>query len=292
MIISASRRTDIPAFHSEWFYNRIKEEYVITKNPMNAKQIKKVSLSKKDVDCIVFWTKNPQPMLEQLNLLDGYNYYFHYTITGYDSEIEPNLPTLEARIDTLKKLSAKIGPDKIIWRYDPILLTDKIDIDFHVAHFEKIANEIQPYVSKCIISFLDAYPSNQKRLEDRKIFVLNDQDIIDVACRFSEIAYKNNLIIETCSEGYTLEAYGICHGKCIDAKFITNVFKIELSVTKDKNQRSNCGCAQSIDIGAYSTCLHHCVYCYATHKNSNYNKCIPFSPILCGQIPDDIIDTL
>ena len=292
MIISASRRTDIPAFHSEWFFNRLIEGYVITKNPMNAKQMKKVSLHKEDVDCIVFWTKNPQPMLSGLEALLGYNYYFHYTLTGYSSEIERNLPALSERLKTLKELSAKIGADKIIWRYDPIILTDQIDVDFHVAHFEKMAKEIQPYVSKCIISFLDAYPSNQKRLEMHNIFVLSDQDIVKLSQKFTKIAYDNNLIIETCSEGYALETFGICHGKCIDAKYISSVFDIEISPVKDKNQRENCGCNKSIDIGAYSTCKHDCVYCYATHKTSNIHKCMPYSPILCGQVPDEIIESL
>ncbi len=290
MIISASRRTDIPAFHSEWFFNRLKEGYIITKNPMNSKQIKKVSLHKEDVDCFVFWTKNPEPMIDSLEELNGYNYYFQFTITGYPVDIEPKLPPLHKRIETLKKLSAMIGPKRIIWRYDPIILSDKIDLDFHVVHFEEMARKIQPYVSKCTISFLDAYPSNQKRLEKNNVKVLDDQQIHQLASKFSEIAFQNNLIIETCSEGYALESIGICHAKCIDAKYINKLFDIDVTAQKDKNQRTNCGCVKSVDIGAYSTCLHNCVYCYAQHKTSNYDKCIPYSPILCGQIPDDIIE--
>ena len=134
--------------------------------------------------------------------------------------------------------------------------------------------------------------SNQKRLGMHNIFVLSDQDIVKLSQKFTKIAYDNNLIIETCSEGYALETYGICHGKCIDAKYISSVFDIEISPVKDKNQRENCGCNKSIDIGAYSTCKHDCVYCYATHKTSNIHKCMPYSPILCGQVPDEIIESL
>jgi hypothetical protein len=157
MIISASRRTDIPAYYSEWFINRLKEKYVLVRNPLNAQQIGRVSLSPDAVDCIVFWTKNPGPMLDRLGKLKDYNYYFQFTLTPYGKGVEANLPSKSALTDTFKRLSDIIGREKVVWRYDPIIISNKYDIGYHEKYFDIIANGIKDHTEKCTISFLDFY---------------------------------------------------------------------------------------------------------------------------------------
>jgi hypothetical protein len=168
MIISCSRRTDVPAFYSDWFFNRLSEGYVLVLNPMNARQVRNVSLALPDVDCIVFWTKNPAPMLDRLHLLKDYPKYFQFTLTPYDRDVEPNLPPKSELIDTLLRLSDKIGKKRIIWRYDPVLLTDKISIDYHVDHFGDLAKRLSGYTERCVISFIDMYRHIQLLLRQRK----------------------------------------------------------------------------------------------------------------------------
>ena len=136
MIISASRRTDIPAFYSDWFFNRIKEGYVLVRNPMNAHQISKISLSADVIDCIVFWTKNPRPMINRLDELKDYNYYFQFTLNSYAKDIEPNVPSKDKEIiKSFRELSEKIGKDRVVWRYDPILINDNYSVDHHIKYF-------------------------------------------------------------------------------------------------------------------------------------------------------------
>ena len=149
MILSASRRTDIPNYYSEWFYNRIKDGYLYVRNPMNAHQISKIALSPEVVDCIVFWTKNPEPMFSRLEELDAYQYYFQFTLTGFGSDMERNVPhKKEHMIPIFQKLAGKIGREKVIWRYDPIIFTDKYTPEYHLKAFGQIAGELHGYTSK------------------------------------------------------------------------------------------------------------------------------------------------
>jgi len=173
MIISVSRRTDIPAFYSDWFFKRLEEGFVLVRNPMNPQQVSKVSLSKAVVDCFVFWTKNPKSMLEKLPLLAGYDYYFQFTLNPYDQEIEVNLPKKAEIIKTFIELSNLIGKDRVIWRYDPILLTDKITIGDHLEYFNILAGQLGDYTRKCVISFLDQYQKNGAKYQLFKSTIFN-----------------------------------------------------------------------------------------------------------------------
>ena len=156
MIISASRRTDIPSHYADWFYNRIKEGYVCVRNPMNVHQISRIPLSPDVIDGIVFWTKNPRPMMDRLDLLRDYMYYFQFTINSYGQDIEANIPSKnDIIIPTFRELSDMIGCERVIWRYDPILLTKKYSIDYHIRYFEEIAKRLSGYTEKCIISLVD-----------------------------------------------------------------------------------------------------------------------------------------
>lgn len=295
MIISASRRTDIPTYYSEWFLNRIREGYVCVRNPMNIHQISKVSLDPSVVDGIVFWTKNPIPMMKRLDELKDYTYYFQFTVNPYGQDVEQNLPSKRnVIIPAFQELSKIIGPERIIWRYDPILLTQKHSIDWHTQCFEYMAKALSGYTRKCIISFLDLYKNTQNNTKNLGLLPLEEREMVEIAQHFSEIAQKNGLVLESCSEAIELDKYGIQHGHCIDCNLFEELLGCRLDLDKDKNQRLECGCVASIDIGMYNTCKNHCLYCYANYSQTtvdkNHSAHDPNSPLISGNImPDDVI---
>lgn len=295
MIISASRRTDIPTYYSEWFFNRIKEGFVYVRNPMNIHQISKISLSPEVVDGIVFWTKNPVPMLDKLDRLEDYAYYFQFTVNSYAKDIEANIPSKnDIIVPAFIELSRKIGPEKVIWRYDPIMLTSKYSIDYHVNYFNELAKRLSGYTHKCVISFVDFYRNTQTHLKDLNILPLGENEMYELAERLVEIARKNNLIVESCAEKINLDQFGIQHGHCIDCNLLERISNCKMDLSKDKNQRPECGCMESIDIGAYNTCKNGCKYCYANFSQTTVNKNTglhnPYSPLLFGEVsPEDKI---
>jgi len=291
MIVSASRRTDIPAFYSDWFFNRVKEGFVFVRNPMNIKQISKVSLSPDVVDCIVFWSKNPKEMIPSLNKLNGYNYYFQFTLNSYDQDIETNLPDKTEIIDTFKKLSDKLGPHRVIWRYDPILINEKYTIPYHIENFNKIATALKSYSEKVTISFIDFYSKTERNMSELEIEKNNFEIIYSIAEQLAVIAQENSFVIDTCAEDIDLSKYGITHAKCIDDNLIKRIIGCPIDIKKDKTQRLECGCVASIDIGAYNTCSHGCLYCYANDNHSvvarNIQKHNKNSPLLIGEYPEE-----
>ncbi|MGI6093042.1 MAG: DUF1848 domain-containing protein [Veillonellaceae bacterium] len=288
MILSVSRRTDIPAFYSDWFFKRLKAGYVLVRNPVNFQQVSKVILSPEVIDCIVFWTKNPVPILDKLELLAEYDFYFQITITPYNEKIEANVLAKPAVIEAFKQLSAIIGKERTIWRYDPIILTDELDFEYHSRKFEAIANALQGRTDRCIISFLDLYKKAERNMSNIPLKPINVQLMLEIGGRFKNIASKYGLIIQTCSELVDLSSVGIEHGKCIDDCLIARIIGQELRLDKDKNQRTMCGCAASVDIGAYNTCKHGCLYCYANFSanavKNNLLKHDPNSPMLSGNL--------
>jgi hypothetical protein len=286
MILSVSRRTDIPAFYSEWFCNRLKDGFVHIQNPMNANQISEVKLSPGIVDCIVFWTKNPKPLMERLDYIDslGYKYYFQFTITPYDNSIEKGLGNKREIINTFNILSEKIGKEKVIWRYDPIIINEQFTIEFHVRSFEQMAKKVANYTNECIISFVDPYRKTKANMKGIFLREVTENEMNIIADEFSQIAKKHNLILKTCAEKIDLDKYGIEHASCIDRNKIEKIIKCKLKSTLKKDaQRMECGCVECIDIGAYNTCKNGCIYCYATvNENSvisNVSKHDPFSPL-------------
>lgn len=285
MIISASRRTDIPSFYPEWFFNRIREKYVLVPNPFNPRQVSRIQLTPEVVDCIVFWTKNPAPLLKRLSGLKDFNYYFQYTITPYTTEIEHHLPDLRQRIETFRCLSDLIGREKVIWRYDPILVNEKYTLDFHKSAFAYIASRLAGYTEKCMLGFIDHY---------KHILTATNQLHIGSPCptdiREMALAFKQNLPsdmqLNTCTVKNDLSEVGIPAGKCIDKELIEKITGYPISARKDRNQRDVCCCIESIDIGTYDTCLNGCIYCYANtakHKPlRNIKLHDPQSPKLVG----------
>ena len=294
MILSVSRRTDIPSFYSEWFFNRLKEGFALVRNPMNFRQVSRVSLDPSVIDCIVFWTKDPSKLLANLELLADYHYYFQITITGYEQIIEPNLPPTEEIVDSFKRLAEKIGTKRVIWRYDPIILTRDLDINFHMANFTSLAAALGGSSDRCVISFLDLYKKTAHKMKKFGTSTISKSAMEEVAGHLVKEANHYGLSLETCSEEIDLDSLGIRHGKCIDPELISEITGQRLDVPKDPNQRQACGCARSVDLGAYNTCLHGCMYCYANYNEKAVKKQSalhnPSSPLLVGDIePNDKI---
>lgn len=267
MIISASRRTDIPTYYSEWFFSRIKEGHVLVRNPMNPRQVSKTDLSPDVVDCIVFWTKNPKPMLKKLALLKDYHYYFQFTLTSYGKDVEENVPLKsDEMVDTFKRLSDAIGRERVIWRYDPIFLSDQYTMEYHMEYFEKLARQLKDYTKTCTISFMDDYIKIQRNVAPLKIQPMSRAQQLQLAESIAQTAHQNGLRVDTCAEDIDLSKFGVAHASCIDGKLIERIIGCPIVVEKDKNQRPACGCAASIDIGAYNTCQNGCKYCYANQS--------------------------
>lgn len=292
MILSASRRTDIPNYYSEWFFNRIRAGFVYVRNPMNPHQVSRIEITPDVVDCIVFWTKNPEPMLGRLEELASYDYYFQFTLTGYGKDMESNVPhKKEKMLPVFQALSDKIGSKRVIWRYDPIIFTKKYTPQYHLKAFEQIAAALKGYTEKCIISFVDTYAKNKKELELLGAYEIDKSELVEFARSLSQIAEKNEMKVGSCAESMDLTECGIEHNSCIDKALIENIIGCKLKAEKDKNQRPECGCMESVEIGTYNTCRNGCKYCYANHsKESVIRNCAkynPESPLLCGELTEN-----
>lgn len=295
MIISASRRTDIPTYYSAWLFNRILDGYVYVRNPMSYHQVGKIILSPAVVDGIVFWTKNPIPMLRRLNELEKYNFYFQFTLNPYGKDVEPNIPSKkEYIIPAFIELSKIIGRERVIWRYDPILFNDHYTMEYHRKYFRKLASLLSNYTEKCTVSFLDMYQKTERNIRPLQIIPETHEQQLDLMFSFSEIAKEYGIYIDTCAEAIDLSGLKIAHACCIDKERFERIGNFKLSLDKDKNQRPECGCIASIDIGAYNTCKNGCLYCYANYSKTAVQKTTekhnPESPLLYGEIePDDKI---
>jgi len=252
---------------------RIREGDVWVKNPFNPSQAKALSLRPDDVDVIVFWTRNAEPLITYLKELDdrGYNYIFLYTITGYGTPLEKKSPSLERALETFKKLSCKIGPEKIFWRFDPIIYVSGKGEDWIASCFNRIACALRNETQRVIVSFLDFYPKVVKRLKTvEKECGLKVTDLTHhstmvekIATTLAELAIGNGMEIFSCAEKKELAPFGIRAGSCIDGKALNCLFGTHIAIEKDKTQRPQCQCTTSQDIGEYRTCRHECVYCYA-----------------------------
>ena len=293
MIVSVSRRTDIPAFYSDWFFNRLKEEEVYVKNPYNSKQVSRVFLNQEIVDCFVFWTKDPYNFMnhKDFKLLDGYKYYFQFTLTSYKRDIEESLRKKRDIIETFKLLSDQIGRERVVWRYDPILLNKTYSREYHYTWFERFAKELEGYTDKCIISFIDEYKETKKNRPLLELDDIKKEDMIEISQHLKTIAVKYNIKLEVCAETIDLEEYGIEKGRCVDPDLISSITGIDFSLIRKDRIRKNCNCIKSIDIGAYNTCMHSCLYCYANYNSSFIYKNIKqhdkHSKLLVGGLEGD-----
>jgi hypothetical protein len=260
---------------------------------MNFHRISRINLAPEAVDGIVFWTKNPLPMLDRLDELKGYMYYFQFTLTSYGKDVEPNLPNKpDVIISTFKKLSALIGADRVIWRYDPILISEKYPFEYHVKAFEKIAKELHDYTRKVTISFIDEdYRGVKVNIKEPALLDFPSAAQMELSSQLAEVARSFGLSVDTCAEKIDLRQYGIEHARCIDDRLLAKLLGCRLNIEKDKTQRLECGCVASIDIGMYNTCKTGCRYCYANYNKKavevNFAKHNLLSPLISGEVGDE-----
>lgn len=267
MIISASRRTDIPAFYADWLINRLGAGYCLVKNPYNPAQTKRISLLREDIDGMVLWTKNAAPLLPKITELDCFSYYFQYTITPYHQDVESGLADKKATvIPAFLELADRIGRARMIWRYDPIVITPRYSFDYHIRAFAKLCELLAGSTEKCVISFAIAYKSVRKNLAAINHIELSIQDKIQLAKALLLIAKDHGIALCACCELPELYEVGVQPVACVDA----NLFGVD--ATRDKNQRDGCNCAVSVDIGAYNSCMNGCRYCYANHNETRVRK--------------------
>jgi hypothetical protein len=275
MIVSVSRRSDIPAYFADWFFTRLAEGGTVTRNPFNPRQERFVGLTPETVDGFVFWSKNPAPMLGKLALLQDFAYYFQFTLNAYGTEIEPGLPPLSSRIDTFRRLSDALGPNRVVWRYDPIFINENYTADWHAETFARLASGLRGYASGTTISFLDYYRAISKNLKIHGIRVPERDDIRYLASRLAPAAISAGMTINSCAEAENLFDFGITRGRCVDAALLSEIaagmyvrrdYPAYVRPRKDPNQRPECGCAPSVDIGTYNTCKSGCIYCYASKR--------------------------
>ncbi len=293
-IISASRRTDIPAHYARWFRNRIEAGFCKTKNPFNPNQVKTISLLPGDVDVIVFWSRNPLPLMEDReffrHLKENYCLYFLFTLNNYPKILEPSLPVMEQSVETFRTLSRLLPQGSVAWRYDPILISGISDIAWHRENFHKIAESLSGFTERVIISVFDPYNKAVARLRGngmdfwQREELLKDPEFGNLLKYMKKIALEYGMEIVGCCEH--LEEYGIGRSSCIDANIMNNIFHLNLPVKRDKSQRKECGCSESTDIGAYNTCIHGCLYCYAVRDfgkaGENYERHDEMSEFLLG----------
>lgn len=285
MIINTGCRTDIPAYFSEWFYNRIKEGYVLTRNPYYEEQVSKYRLTPDVVDCLAFCTKNPEPMLKRLNEIDAFSQFWFVTITPYGKDIEPHVPDKEKVIEIFQQLSKKVGINAISWRYDPIFISKKYSVEFHINSFEKMAERLSGYTDNCVISFIDLYAKTKRNFPE--VQEVSKTDRITLGKAFARIGQKYGIAIRTCHEGEELEEYGVEVSGCMTQPVIERAIQCSLDVPKSKKStRDACNCLLGNDIGVYNTCGHGCIYCYANYNQEtvirNMRQHNPVSPFLIG----------
>lgn len=292
MILSVSRRTDVPNYYSAWFLERVKEGYLYVRNPMNHRQLSKIIISPETVEGMVFWTKNPAAMLPGLCALREYPYYFQFTLTGYGRDVEPGLPDKKTvLIPVFKKLSGQIGSHRVIWRYDPVFVNHRYTMEYHERAFSQIAKALEGYTHRVVISFLDVYEKTRRNMRGILEHVPDETCMRSLAGKFAAIASAHRIEIQTCAEEVDLSEFGISHGSCIDARLLEAIGNRAVNPRKASGQRGACGCCESRDVGTYHTCRNGCRYCYANDSEKRVMESIKnydvHSPILCGRLTEE-----
>lgn len=293
MIINTGQRTDIPAFYSKWFINRIREGYVLVRNPYYPSLVTKFLLNPDVVDVIGFCTKNPRPMFKYLDELKPFGQFWYISITGFDKDIEPNVPSIDQVIEDFKFLSYKVGKNAIALRYTPIIINEKYTLQRHIDTFEYITSKLEGYTSLAVFGFVDIY--DKLKRNHPEIIDCDDSLKIIIAKEFLKIANKHHMELRLCSKEKWLSSYGIDVNGCMRLEDYERAIGFSLTPTKKMEaRRGYCTCYLSNDIGSYNSCLHLCSYCYANGNPnlvlSNFKKHDEDSPFLIGNIsPDDKI---
>lgn len=290
MILNVSGRTDIVAFYTPWFINRLKEGYVDVKNPFNPKLISRINFE--DVDAIMFCTKNPLPILPYLERIEKPK-IFHITLTPYLKDIEPNLPPKTEIIEGIKRVSQIVGKDKTYVRYDPIFINDKYKIDYHIKMFERMCKSLDGYIEHIIISFLDDYKNVRKNKKILNPQTLTKEDYKKIGENFARIAKDHHMTVQTCFEEENLVEYGFIKEDCLSIELAKKLTGKEKHKKWKARTGGKCNCVEMVDIGAYNTCSHFCKYCYANYDENqvqrNQQKHNKNSSLLIGTIEKDSI---
>ncbi len=283
MILNTGARTDTV----QWLLKRFEEGYVYARNPLFPNKVVKYELSPEKIDLVMFCSKNYKPILPRLHeITDKYRTYFHYTVTAYGKDVEPLVPSVDESIETLIALSKQVGKQRVAWRYDPVLLTDKYTIEVHAKTFEYMAEKLAPYIDRYIFSFVEMYKKLKTNMPE--IVPLTETDKNHIAEILGSIANKYGIHIQTCGTNGDYSQYGIRSSGCATLEILGAANGCEFKNLKHKGLREGCHCIESRDIGAYDTCLNGCKYCYA-NKNpkkakDNYKLHNPDSPLLLGDL--------
>ena len=289
MILNVSGRCDIVAFYSKWLMNRIRAGFVDVRNPFNPKMVSRIYFD--DVDAFVFCTKNPMPLLDILNKIDK-PVILQVTLTPYKQDIEMNVPSKKLIIEAIRKCSEIVGIDQISVRYDPILLNDQIDADYHSRAFERMCTLLEGSVKQIIVSFIDPYKNVKKNEDILKLRDFTENDYQEIGISFSESAKKHGMSVQTCFEERDLVEYGFKKGACVSHEL---AYQLTGKMYKDwtVRQGKKCGCVQMADIGVYNSCPHFCRYCYAIYDDDqvkrNFKNHDPDSSLLIGRLKEDDI---
>ena len=293
MIINTGGRTDTVQYYTDWLMHRFEEGYALTRNPLFPTKVNRYELDPKVVDCVVFCSKNYQPILPRLHeITDRFNTYFHYTITAYGRDIEPGVPPIDESMATLIELSQLVGRQRVSWRYDPVLLTRDYTIQRHLETFDRMARSLAPHIDRCIFSFVEMY--KKLRFNMPELIPLSVEDMDELARGLGSIAATYGMRIQTCGTNGDFSRYGIQSSGCMTLDILGEANGVAFKNRKHKGMRQGCHCIESRDIGAYDTCLNGCKYCYANQTPQkaieNYKLHDPASPLLLGQVcPDDTV---
>ena len=289
MILNVSGRTDVVAFYSKWFIKRYQEGYVDVRNPFYPKLVSRIYF--KDVDLIVFCTKNPKPIIPFLKYIKQ-PIIFHVTITPYKKDIEPYVPSKKEVINLVKEISKIIPKEYLYIRYDPVFLSNKYNLDYHIKAFDRLCTLLDGYVSKIIISFLDNYKNVQNNLRYLQVKNFSDEDYKKLGLNFSRIAKEHHIIVQTCGEKKDLVEYGFIKDECLSRSLAYKLTGKNFPRWQARNNK-NCNCANMVDIGSYNSCLHLCKYCYANYDESSIKANVlqhdVNSSLLIGNLNNDDI---
>lgn len=286
MIINTGQRTDIPAFYSDWFVNRLKAGFVLVRNPYNPRSVTRYRLSPEVVDLIGFCTKNPAPMLPHMDLLRPYGQFWYVTITSYGKEIEPGVPDKREVLESFRRLSDTVGPDCVGWRYDPVFISGDYPAERHIRAFEYMAKTLSGYTRTAVISFVDLYEKTKRNFPEVRPVTAEQRLLLGKA--FVEIAGQYGMTVRPCGEGDELARFGVDCSGCMTVAMYEQALGRRLKVPKTAPARKECACYLGGDIGAYNTCGHLCRYCYANYDAATVRKNLaahdPESPLLIGHL--------
>ncbi len=284
MILSASRRTDIPAFYADWFLRRMSEGYLLVRHPRNPHLLSRVALSPETVDAVVFWTKDPAPMREYLPAWEAYGipYIFQFTLTPYGADLEPRVRQKERVLETFQRLAERLGPDRVLWRYDPVILNREWTMARHEEAFAVLCRRLHGYTQQCTISFVDLYAGIRPAVKAGLLRAVTPEEMARLAAFFAREGKKEGIRVCACCEKMDLRPYGVLPASCIDQRLLERVCGCSLRGRQANGQRPGCGCMDSVDIGAYGTCRHGCIYCYAACSGFR-GPHFPDSPLLVGR---------